>query len=63
MQGWKEQHLTVARPWQEDDAAPAPQPRPVTMPCPPGLDPEKWATLDRKTRRELWRHHRKLHRK
>lgn len=35
---------------------------PVRMPCPPGLDPNKWATLDRKTRRALWRHHRKLNR-
>lgn len=37
--------------------------RQVTMPCPPGLDPEKWATLDRRTRRALWRHHRKVERR
>jgi protein-disulfide isomerase-like protein with CxxC motif len=42
------------------EEAAAPSGQPVTMPCPPGLDPGKWATLDRKTRRELWRHHRKL---
>lgn len=34
--------------------------RPVTMPCPPGLDPDKWVILGRKTRRALWRYHRKL---
>lgn len=44
-------------------AAEAPTGHPVTMPCPPELDPERWATLDRKTRRELWRHRRKLQRR
>lgn len=32
----------------------------VRMPCPEGLDPDKWAQLDRRTRRALVRHHRKV---
>lgn len=36
---------------------------PVRMPCPDGLDPMRWAQLDRRTRRALWRHHLKLQRR
>lgn len=57
--GWDEHMRQLA----EAHAANEPTRTPTTMPCPPGLDAEKWATLDRKTRRELWRHHRRLQRR
>jgi len=41
------------------DANNAPEPKPSTLACPDGLDPAKWARLDRRTKRALIRHHAK----
>lgn len=74
MQQWEERHVVgsladvhaAAETWAAEDAlrqAEAPTGRPVRMPCPEGLDPAKWAQLDRRTRRQLQRFHVKQQRR
>jgi len=67
MQQWEEQH--APRPeWSDEQLAeyhrsPHLPPADVRMPCPEGLDPAKWAQLDRRTRRQLQRFHVKQQRR